>query len=216
MADNFSINGVNIQWLGHASFKIKAGDKDVYIDPYVLKDAEKADLVLVTHDHYDHCDAGKIEKISKEDTIIITTKQCADKLSGCKASTETMEQNEEKTIDGIKIKTIPSYNIGKDFHPKGRGIGFIIEIDGKKIYHAGDTDKIPEMNSLAAVGIDVALLPVGGTYTMDAREAAEAAKIIKPKIAVPMHWGMIVGSKKDAEAFAELLKGTGIIVKILD
>ena len=210
MSDSFSIDGINIQWLGHASLKIKTNEKVIYIDPYILKDAEKADLILITHDHYDHCDAEKIRMIKKENTKIFAPESCSGKIP---EGFEPVGQNDTKVLDGIKIQTIPSYNIGKSFHPKGRGVGFVIEINEKKIYHAGDTDKIPEMKSLS--DIDVALLPVGGTYTMNAQEAAEAAKAIKPKIAIPMHWGSIVGSRKDAEDFAELLKDSGIDVKIL-
>lgn len=193
------LDGIQMTWLGHAGFKIKANEKIIYIDPYEIEEDEKADLILITHAHYDHCSPEDIKKIQKEDTLIIYGGDCGDKLTG---NTDKIVPGEEKEFEDIKIKTVPSYNIGKKYHKKNQGnVGFIIEINGKKIYHAGDTDLIPEMDVITA---DIALLPVGGTYTMDAREAAEAANKINPEIAVPMHWGSVVGSEDDAKDFSRL------------
>lgn len=197
-----------ITWLGHASFRIEGPEGVVYIDPWKLKDGPKADLVLVTHDHYDHCVPEDIQKIAKAETSIVTTASCANKLTG---DVHTVKAGDKITVKGVAIEVVPAYNIGKDFHPKAAGgVGYIITVGGRRIYHAGDTDLIPEMSTIRA---DVALLPVGGKYTMTAEEAAEAANRIKPTVAVPMHWGDIVGSRADAERFKTLAK---VPVQILE
>lgn len=188
----------NIHWLGHSSFKI-TGEKIIYIDPYQIDDTEKADIILITHPHYDHLSLEDINKIRKENTIILAPEDARDKLSDFKP----VKPYQFLTIEGIKIETIPAYNTDKQFHPKEKNwVGYVIEINGKRIYHAGDTDLIPEMEELK--DIDIAMLPIGGTYTMDVTEAVQAVNIIEPKIAIPMHYGKIVGTKLDAEKFKEL------------
>jgi L-ascorbate metabolism protein UlaG (beta-lactamase superfamily) len=190
-----------IQWLGHDCFLIKS-DLIIYFDPFQIKTGPKADIIFVTHPHYDHCSPEDIKKIAKEDTIIVTEKDSAKMLTG---KIEIMKVGEEKTVKGIKVKAVPAYNIGKTFHTKDKGwLGFVVEIEGVKIYHAGDTDFIPEMKDIKT---DIALLPVSGTYVMTADEAVKAALTIKPQIAIPMHYGSIVGSEKDAEKFAKALEG---------
>ncbi|MCX8190295.1 MAG: MBL fold metallo-hydrolase [Candidatus Diapherotrites archaeon] len=201
------IDGIEFVWLGHSAFKIKAEGLVLYIDPFEISGNEKADIILITHDHYDHCSEKDLQKIIKDKTQIVCTKTTALKL---KTKTITIEPNQEKNVFGIGIKAVPAYNCGKQFHPKGNGIGFILNIVGKRIYHAGDTDLIPEMQNISK--IDIALLPVGGKYTMNAEEAAEAAEIIKPKVAIPMHYGSIVGSQKDAQTFKELYSGRTLIL----
>lgn len=197
-----------IAWLGHASFRIEGPEGVVYIDPWKLKDGPKADLILITHDHYDHCVPQDVKKIAKAETSIVTTTSCAAKLTG---DVHIVKAGDKITVKGIAIEVVPAYNIGKDFHPKAAGgVGYIITIGGRRIYHAGDTDLIPEMSTIRA---DTALLPVGGKYTMTAEEAAEAANRIKPEVAVPMHWGDIVGSRADAERFKTLAK---VPVQILE
>jgi len=201
MANKFIFDSLEIFWLGHASFKIKGQGLLIYIDPYQVKQGERANLILITHDHYDHCDASSVKKIAGHETTILATSMSAEKLSG---NIKTLSAGDEIEVKGAKIKAVPAYNITKPFHPRGAGIGFVIALNGKTIYHAGDTDKIPEMENLEK--IDLALLPVGGTYTMDAAEAAEAVKMIKPEIAIPMHYGAgVVGSPEDAERFKELV-----------
>ena len=204
--------GIKIQWLGHASFKI-TNKKTIFIDPYEIEPAEYADLILITHPHHDHCSLEDIQKIRQKSTIIVTVADCAAKLGN---NVKTIKPGQTIEIDNLKIKAVPAYNThrfkspGVPFHPKESGwVGFIVEIDGTKIYHAGDTDKIPEMKNIKC---DLALLPVGGTYTMDAQEAVEAANEIKPDIAIPMHWGKIVGQEEDAELFSEK---TEVEVRIL-
>ena len=189
--------GIQITWLGHASFRINANDRIIYIDPFQLDGGEEADLILITHDHHDHCSPDDVKKIHKEGTMIISGGNCELNVDNIQ-----IKPGEEKEFEGIKIKAVPAYNVGKEFHPKEKNyVGFIVEINGKRIYHAGDTDLIPEMDVIAA---DIAMLPVGGEYTMDAREAAEATKKINPSIAIPMHYGSIVGELNDAKEFSRL------------
>ncbi len=187
-----------IEWLGHAGFMIKASGKTVVIDPFQVTKDIKADLVLLTHSHYDHCSIADLEKIRKPDTKFVTESDSAGKFEG---DTTILKPNEKTTVLGFDIKTVPAYNTNKNFHPKESGwLGFIINIDGVNVYHAGDTDLIPEMNS---VKTDIMLVPVSGTYLMTAEEAIEAVTRIKPAIAVPMHYDAIVGTKKDADFFKE-------------
>lgn len=197
----------NIQWLGHATFKI-IGAKTIYIDPWKLEKGDSADIILISHDHFDHLAVEDVEKIRGDKGIIVTNHACAKKFSG---DVKTLTPGGRVNIDDVLIETIPAYNTNKDFHPrKDDGLGFIINMGGQRIYYAGDTDVTPEMKALT--DIDVALLPVGGTYTMTAAEAAEAANAFKPKIAVPYHWGDIVGSKGDAEKLKELFEGETVIL----
>ena len=197
-----------ITWLGHDSFRIKAPEAVIYVDPWKLHDAEPADLILITHEHHDHFSAEDVKRLLKPDTTIVTVSAVAKQLKG---DVQTVKPGDSLTVKGIKIETVPAYNPAKQFHPKAAGhVGFIITAGGRRIYHAGDTDVIPEM---ANIQTDVALLPVGGKYTMTASEAAEAANLIKPKVAVPMHWGGIIGTHADAEAFK---KGSKVPVEILE
>ena len=193
-----------IHWLGHDSFRIEADGLMIYIDPFQIKEGPKADLILITHDHRDHCSPEDVAKIQKPETIIITVSQAAAKLSG---QIKIIKPGEELTIKGIPIKAIPAYNINKfrspgvPFHPKESGyVGFMLTVKGLRLYHAGDTDFIPEMKGLSP---DVALLPVSGIYVMTAEEAVEAAGAINPKLAIPMHVGGPVGSPGMADRFKE-------------
>ena len=208
IGNSFDFRGVNITALGHSSFKIKSKGLVLYIDPYDINDYEKANFVLITHGHYDHCSIKDIKSLVKKDTTIIAPPDCSSqisKLNNENIQVELVEPYKSLSFDkyNLKIGTIPAYNINKEFHKKiNNWVGYIVEINGVRIYHAGDTDFIPEMRGLK--NIDIALLPVGGTYTMNSEEAAIAAKTIKPKIAVPMHYGKIVGTKYDAVNFKKL------------
>lgn len=187
-----------IEWLGHASFKMTKGAV-IYVDPWELRATEPADFILITHQHNDHCSVDDIKKIQKNNTVIVAPVDCGLKLAG---HISTVKPGDKLNLKAITVEAIPAYNVNKPFHPKAKGwVGFIIEVGDERIYHAGDTDFIPEMKGL---DVDVALLPIGGTYTMDAKEAAQAAHSIKPRVAIPMHYGSIVGTTKDAERFKEL------------
>ena len=216
------IGDIEIKWLGHAGFLIK-NSALIYIDPYKINDdSEKADLILLTHSHYDHCSIEDLEKIIKEGTKIIAPPDCQSKLTrfNVPIKLEIIEPNQEITFGSVKISAIPSYNTDKQFHEKNEHwVGYVVKMNDVIVYHAGDTDVIPEMKNLTGYkhsGITfIALLPVGGRYTMTAEEAAEAAEIIKPSIAIPMHYGTIIGSEEDAEEFVQLCKEKGIDTLIL-
>ncbi len=188
-----------IKWLGHAGFRIE-GSKVVYIDPFSIKGGAKADLILATHTHYDHLSPDDIKRVSGEDTTLITSSDA--KIDFIKDIIK-MKPKDKVEIKGIVIEAVPSYNRDKPFHPRANNwLGYIITIDGSRIYHTGDSDFIPEMEGITS---DVVLIPVGGTYTMDAEAAAKAVLSMNVKYAVPMHWGEIVGDIGDAERFKELV-----------
>lgn len=216
------IGNVEIKWLGHSGFLIK-NSKIIYIDPYNIKEGlDKADIILITHSHYDHCSFADLEKIVKDGTKIIITADCQSKIVRFKVpiKIEIVEPFQEMTLGDIIISTVPSYNLDKHFHSKEEGwVGYIIKMNNILIYHAGDTDLIPEMQKLTGYkqpGKEfVALFPIGGRFTMNSEEASEAAKLIKPTIAIPMHYGSVVGSENDAKEFKELCEENNIKCEIL-
>lgn len=190
-----------IHWLGHDGFRID-GKQTVYFDPYQIKEGPAADLILISHDHFDHCSPEDVKKIQKGHTVIVTEKDAAGKLQG---DVRILKPGETTQLGDIHIEAVPSYNMDKDFHPRKNGwLGFIVEMEGLRIYHAGDTDFIPEMKTLK---VDVAFLPVSGTYVMTAEQAVEAAMALRPKVAIPMHYGAIVGEEGDALSFQSALEG---------
>ncbi len=202
----FKYENVEITWLKHAGFRIKDSVL-IYIDPYEVKELEKADLILVTHDHFDHLDVKSIRLLAKSDTVIVHPKGCV--VEGYK--THEISIGETVNIKGVEIKAVPSYNVDKPYHKKGCCVGYIVNVDGVKIYHAGDTDRIPEMKEIE---VDIALLPIGGTYTMDLNEAVEATKDIKAKFFIPMHYGEL-GLKADPEEFKAKVKNAVILKPLL-
>lgn len=202
-----------IKWLGHSGFSINTGDKIVVIDPFQIKNCDRADIILITHPHNDHCSIDDIHKIKKPSTFFITEAESAKKLTG---DVRVIKPGDKVTLAGVQVEAVPAYNINNnDFHPKKADwLGFIVTIEELRIYHAGDTDLIPEMDSIS---VDIALLPVSGTYVMNAEEAILAAKRLNPKTTIPMHydssldrrWKIFpgVGTKEDALKFANGLEG---------
>lgn len=197
-----------IHWLGHASFRIEDGVV-LYIDPWKLAQALPADIILITHGHHDHLSKEDIARISKPGTVIVAPGACRGQLKG---DVRAVKPGDSLQIGEVSVEAVPSYNTNKPNHPRSaNNVGYIVSVGGRRIYHAGDTDLIPEMSSIRC---DVALLPIGGAYTMNAEEAAEAAKRIAPSVVVPMHWGDIVGSAADVERLKKRI-GPGIEVAAL-
>jgi L-ascorbate metabolism protein UlaG (beta-lactamase superfamily) len=195
----------SVQWLGHAGFVVRAAGKTIYIDPYRTSGGPAADLILITHDHFDHFSPEDMDAVSQKGTQVIGPATVTERLGGSAVSIAPGETVEGPRVD---VTAVAAYNTnkldsdGKPFHPREAGwVGYVLNIGGRTIYHSGDTDVIPEMDQ--ATGVDIALLPVSGTYVMTAAEAAEAARRIQPRLAIPMHWGTLIGSRDDAERFAE-------------
>ncbi|MEM1946322.1 MAG: MBL fold metallo-hydrolase [Candidatus Caldarchaeum sp.] len=213
----YTYKGLEITWLGHDSFLIKK-DKTIYIDPYKIAGGPMADIVLITHDHFDHLSLDDLRKIVSDKTTIVAAANCEHELKKLgKGTVKYVSPGDSLTLDNVTVKAVPAYNVnkfrepGKVFHPKEYGgVGFVVTVGDVSIYHAGDTDFIPEMKQLK---VDVALLPVSGTYVMTASEAVEAANAINPAVAIPMHYGAIVGSQEDAEEFKRKYKGETVILK---
>jgi L-ascorbate metabolism protein UlaG (beta-lactamase superfamily) len=192
----------NLRWLGHDGFAVAGAGQTLVFDPYQLAAPLSADLVLVTHPHYDHCSPEDIARVSHAQTVIVTEAESAAKLQG---DVRIMAPGDRMTLGAVAIEAVPAYNIDKKFHPRAKNwLGFVVTLDGIRIYHAGDTDLIPEMDHIRC---DVALLPVSGTYVMTAEEAVTAARRLTPRVAIPMHYDTLVGSRADAERFRDGLKG---------
>lgn len=198
----------SVEWLGHAGFRVAAAGATIYIDPYRVPDgAPKADAILVTHGHYDHFSPRDVERLSHDRTWLVAPPAVAERVAGRVVSISPGQALELDHLHGVDVAAVAAYNTskrdsdGRVFHPREAGwVGFDLNVRGERLYHSGDTDVIPEMD--AVVGVDVALFPVSGTYVMTAGEAAEAARRIQPRCAVPMHWGGHIGTRADAEAFA--------------
>ncbi len=201
--------------LGHDTFRFD-GPPVIYIDPWKLPaGSPMADLILVTHDHFDHCSPDDVRELCKPGTVVIADPASAAKLPGAQA----LRPGEKCTTDDVTIEAVAAYNInkfrspGQPFHPRSAGYnGYIVTVGGERLYHAGDTDHIPEM---AGYRCDVALLPVSGTYVMTADEAAAAAAVLRPAVAVPMHYGDIVGGAADVQRFQKLCQQAGIATVVL-
>jgi L-ascorbate metabolism protein UlaG (beta-lactamase superfamily) len=191
-----------IHRIAHDCFRFD-GPVTIYTDPYKVPDKQpKADLVLISHEHFDHCSSEDLAKIVKEDTVIVACESCKGKVSG---NVRFVKPGQRLEVKGVNIETVPAYNTNKNFHPKNAGhVGYLFTLEGQKIYFAGDTDQIPEMKNITC---DIALLPVSGTYVMTVDEAVAAAKDLKPKVVIPMHYGAIVGSENDPLDFRNKFKG---------
>ena len=207
----FEYKGLKIRWHGHDTFSVES-DVRIFFDPYKLSKQSEADLILISHDHFDHLSLEDLQKISTIKTTIVAAKECVNKITGIAFKEKIgIAPGEEKTVNGMRIRAVSAYNMDKinhdtkkPFHPKeDNKIGFLVNINGTVIYHTGDSDLIPEMSNLRP---DILLIPVSGTYVMTSKEAAKATEIIKPKIAIPMHYGTIVGTERDATEFKNLVK----------
>jgi L-ascorbate metabolism protein UlaG (beta-lactamase superfamily) len=211
MADKAAIDRTvqALHWLGHDAYRLDSAAGPIYFDPFEISGGPPAALILVSHEHYDHCSPGDVAKIKGPDTVIVTEADSAKKLSG---DVRVVKPGDTLKVKGVEIRVVPSYNTDKNFHPKERGwLGFVVTVGGVSIYHAGDADHIPEM---AELDVDIALIPVSGTYVMTASQAVAAAKAINPRLAIPMHYGAIVGSESDALKFAKSLEGV-VPVRVL-
>jgi L-ascorbate metabolism protein UlaG (beta-lactamase superfamily) len=197
-----------LEWMGHAGFHVTVGGAHVYIDPYRVPDgAPQADLILITHGHYDHFSPQDVQRLTKRETWLVGPAAVAERVSGQVHSIAPGELLEDELVRGIHVSAVAAYNTskrdadGRPFHPRDAGwVGYELNVRGERLYHSGDTDVIPEMDTVT--GVDVALLPVSGVYVMTAQEAAEAARRIQPRVAVPMHWGSHIGTEHDARTFA--------------
>ena len=209
----------SVEWLGHSGFRIRLGRAVVYIDPYrVPNGSPAADLILITHGHYDHFSPQDVERLSAKGTWLVGPAAVAERVSGRVHSIAPGESLADELVRGVDVRAVAAYNTskrdgdGNPFHPREAGwVGYELNVRGERLYHSGDTDVIPEMDSVT--GVDVALLPVSGVYVMTAQEAAEAARRIQPRVAVPMHWGTVIGSRADAEAF---VSAAPVQARILD
>ena len=196
--------------IAHDTFRIK-GSKVIYTDPYKVSKNDEADIVLLSHEHFDHLSLDDLKKVIMPGTTIVASPMCRDGLKGVKVKeTHFLDPGGKLSVGKVEVEAVPAYNLnkfrepGQVFHPKNeKRVGFVVQMDGTRVYFAADTDFIPEMK---AIKCNIALLPVSGTYVMTAEEAAEAAAAINPKIAVPMHYGAIVGSEADAKKFKSLVK----------
>jgi len=196
----------SVRWLGHAGFLLRLAGKAIYIDPYRAPPGPAADVVLVTHDHFDHFSPDDIKRVAGNGVRVVGPATVTEQLKG---PATTISPGETVEVDDLELTAVAAYNTnkinseGKLFHPREAGwVGFVLRAGGERVYHSGDTDVIPEMDQ--AAGVDVALLPVSGTYVMTPAEAAEAARRIGPKVAIPMHWGTVIGSRDDAQEFKRM------------
>ena len=205
------MNTNNIEVNTQSSIKIVL-DKTLYFDPFQIEDNFKdADIIFITHNHYDHFDIESINKVKNEKTIVVAPKSMKDDIDVIDFKEYIyLEPNEETSIDNISIKSIPAYNNDKQFHPRNNNwLGYIVSYNNVTYYIPGDTDKTKESES---VRCDIAFVPIGGHFTMDVDEATELIKTINPKIVIPIHYGTIIGNINDGNRLKDSLKNTSIEV----
>jgi len=207
--EELEVFAANIQWFGQGAVKIVTDNKVIYIDPFNIKTTDRADIVLITHPHSDHLSEKDLKKVATGDTIFITPndQKCKNTIQRLfNKAPIALWPGTETTIDGIRIQAVPAYNVVKsEKHPMiKRWVGYILTINGIRVYHAGDTELIPEMKTFSC---DIALMPLGQTYTMSSvKMAAKAVQYVGAKIAIPIHYGMYEGTEEDAEEFKQILE----------
>lgn len=213
------IKGINFEWFGHDAFRLTRNEKVIYLDPYKIEQEEDADIIMVSHEHYDHCDVDSLKKLCTEKTTLVTTPLAKEKVKELPGKKKYLTPGEAVTVNDINISAVHAYNVNKfrspntPYHPKGKKLGFIFTVNGTRVYFAGDTDPIDEMEDFK--GIDVALIPVSGKYVATADEAVEIVEKIKPKLVIPMHVGLGIGSLDDAKKFKKKV-GSLAEVKLLE
>lgn len=208
-----NFEGATITALGHAGFIVDFPEKKVRIafDPYDIPETEPVDYIFVSHQHFDHCDPNSIRKLLKKNTVVVAPWICEKELQEFADQLELLKDKEKHKKNDLIYWALPAYNVNKFrtpnevFHPKEMGgVGFVVEVDGYRMYHAGDTDLIPEMESLKK--LELAFLPISGTFVMTLEEAVQAAQVLKPKIVIPMHFGKLLGSVGDANRYHNILR----------
>lgn len=212
-----TVDGVALTWLGHAGFLIEPADgkrPSCVIDPFLPQDRtvdpRPVDVALITHPHYDHLSVDDLDGFVGEATALVAVEACRKELVEAWPDHDLVfvAPGDTTEVRGVGIEAVPAYNVNKNYHPRDEGwVGYVLDVGGTRIYHAGDTDLVPAMDALD--DLDVALLPVGGTYTMDATEAVKAAELLDARVCVPMHFGSVVGTPRDAERFVEALGDRG-------
>ncbi len=206
MGKTTTIGSVEFERYIQSAFRVQSGDTVIYVDPHRLEGGPPADLILVTHEHFDHMDPSAINAVAADDTVIVANAPCAKQLEG-KVTGRIVSVQEGDTVSekGVEVRAVAGYN---GHHPRGFNVGYVFRVGDQTVFHGGDTDRVPEMSSLG--DIDVALLPIGGTYTMAEEEAAEAVRMIRPKTAIPMHYGYATGG--DPQRFASLVGADATVV----
>ncbi len=206
MAKTTTIGSVEFERYIQSAFRVQSGDTVVYVDPHRLDAGPPADLILITHEHFDHMDPNAINAVAADETVIVANAPCARQLEGkVKGRIVSVQEGDAVTEKGVEVRAVAGYN---GHHPRGFNVGYVFRVGDQTVFHGGDTDRVPEMSSLG--DIDVALLPIGGTYTMAEEEAAEAVRMIRPKTAIPMHYGYATGG--DPQRFASLVGADATVV----
>lgn len=208
------IENLEIQRVAHSCVKIiTSSRKVIYIDPFQISSGEPADYIFITHQHYDHCSVADIKKIIKPETVVVSVPDCQSKLAGFKfKESRLVKPGDSGKLADLDFQAVPAYNLSKHFHLKEQQwVGFILRVDGKLLYHTGDSDIIPEMKNLT--GLNVMFVPVSGDFVMTSSDAARIVNFLKPKVAIPIHYGTeVAGKQEDAEMFKKLVTESEVVI----